>query len=306
MASATVQLNQQALAQVRSGDTGGVQRLHHADGFLDVLDGVRALGGHFLGGRKQITVFIQVADDAIRRIAHLFAQGQQRELRMQVVGQSDRRGKEGFKRGLFDVFRGGAFVAWIEIIVEIRTEVDFIERVGRRGRFGSFGTGGDGRRFGCGNRGGAGLSRHLTGFSRQMDGGGIGDVRAFNGIAQIYFRGTRGDIQDRLIRWIAHALGFEQWLQFLRRELFAAFSGFFENRVLGDLRLNHVLKLQTVQLQQADHLHQSRCQDLLLLNPHLQSGGEGAHVSPSILSPDGAKCGVPSHLNWNRRLKSVT
>jgi len=51
--------------------------------------------------------------------------------------------------------------------------------------------------------------------------------------------------------------GFEERLEFFGGQFLDAVGGFFEHRILGDLRLNHVLQFQPVQLEQADHLHQT-------------------------------------------------
>ena len=271
LGAAAFELQQQALAQVGCGHARRIERLHHANGFLDVLQRETFLGRHFFGARKQITVFVQVADHAVGGVPDFFAEGDQGQLRMEVIGKRDRRGKEGFKRGLFDVFGCGAFVTGIEIVVEVGAEIDFVEGIGWRGRLGSFrGGGARGCVDGCVG-GGARRALHV------FDSSDVGRIDTFGGVCAIrhvHFHGTGGHIQNRLVGGIGHALGFEQRLQFFGRQLFAALSRLFEDRVLGDFRLNHVLQLQTVQLQQADHLHQPGREDLLLLDPYLQSGRE--------------------------------
>ena len=72
-----------------------------------------------------------------------------------------------------------------------------------------------------------------------------------------------------MVGGIGHALGFEQRLQFFGRQLLATLCRLFEDRVLRDLCRDHVLEFQTVQLEQADHLHQTGRQGLFLLDPYL-------------------------------------
>ena len=61
-----------------------------------------ALGGDLFERRGAVAVLVQVADDAVGGVADFFVSTTRRQLRMQVIGQRDRRGEEGFKRGLFD------------------------------------------------------------------------------------------------------------------------------------------------------------------------------------------------------------
>ena len=77
LGAAAFELQQQALAQVGRGHARRIERLHHANGFLDVLQRVAALGRHFFRGREQIAVFVQVADHAVGGVADFFAEGDQ-------------------------------------------------------------------------------------------------------------------------------------------------------------------------------------------------------------------------------------
>ena len=97
---------------------------------------VLAHRGDLLQRRGQIAILVQVADDGFGGVADLVGNQADAQLRAQVVAQGDGRGKEGLERGLFHRFRGGALVAGIEIVVEKRAEIDFVERVrgGRRFR----------------------------------------------------------------------------------------------------------------------------------------------------------------------------
>ena len=64
-----------------------------------------------------------------------------------MVGQRDRRGKESFERRLFDVLRGRALVARVQIIVEEGAEIDFVEGVGGVSASSNSGAVGDGGEF---------------------------------------------------------------------------------------------------------------------------------------------------------------
>ena len=68
-------------------------------------------------------------------------------------------------------------------------------------------------------------------------------------------------------------LGFQKRQQFLRRHLFAwLFGSLFQNRIFDDFLGDHLLQLQPVELENGDHLHQARGENLLLCDLKLQSG----------------------------------
>ena len=74
-----------------------------------------------------------------------------------------------------------------------------------------------------------------------------------------------GGFQKLLVGRIEHRFGLQQRQQFLRRDLFGRLvGGFFQNRVLDDLLGDHLLQFQPVKLEDGDHLHQARGQNLLL------------------------------------------
>ena len=64
--------------------------------------------------------------------------------------------------------------------------------------------------------------------------------------------------------------------------LTAASLELFQNWILSDLSRDHLLQLQPVELQQADHLDQPGREYLLLLDPNLQSGRKRTHSGPSV------------------------
>ena len=62
----------------------------------------------------------------------------------------------------------------------------------------------------------------------------------------------------------------QQGQQFLGRDLFSGlFGGLFQDRILDDLLGDHLLQFQPVKLEDGDHLHQARSQNLLLRDPQL-------------------------------------
>jgi hypothetical protein len=112
---------------------------------------------------------------------------------VQMIAQRLRRGKKCFKRRLFDVLRRGTLIARVEIIVEIRSKIDFVERIGRLLIDGFRTLGGDHRladsRLGIAQRRGCDLRRvRLRGV---IDGGSI------------------GNFENRLIGRFGKPLGFE-------------------------------------------------------------------------------------------------
>ncbi len=67
-----------------------------------------------------------------------------------------------------------------------------------------------------------------------------------------------------------HVFRFQQWQQFLGRDLFGGFvSGFFKNRVLDDLLGDHLLQFQPVKLEDGDHLDKAGRENLLLCDLEL-------------------------------------
>jgi hypothetical protein len=50
-------------------------------------------------------------------------------------------------------------------------------------------------------------------------------------------------------------------------EFLAHLGTLFEYWILGDLRVDHVLQFQPIELEDRDHLHQTRCEDLFLGYP---------------------------------------
>ena len=57
----------------------------------------------------------------------------------------------------------------------------------------------------------------------------------------------------------------------------AVLADFLQHRVLHQLLLDHLAQLEAVELEQADHLHQARGEDLLLRHLELEFGIEAAH-----------------------------
>ena len=106
-------------------------------------------------------------------------------------------------------------------------------------------------------------------------GKGIGIARHFRRIAVEF--DIRG-IQQRLIGGVRGPLRFEQRLQFFRRDLLALLKRLFEDRVLDDLLVDHLLQFKAVELKDRDHLDQARRQNLLLRDFQLQSGRKHTHT----------------------------
>ena len=151
-------LNGQALAQVARAHSGGIEMLHQIDAAPNQIErrgqvrrlvrdvavaGRRVLGrraecrGQLFLARRQIPVLVQIADDELGRIVQVAIEAQSSQLPRQVIGQSRGLGEKVFKRGLFAVFvlRLRA-IAGVEIILEVRAEIDLVEKsLGRGGRF---------------------------------------------------------------------------------------------------------------------------------------------------------------------------
>src|SRR5262249_45482264 len=106
----------------------------------------------------------------------------------QMIGQCDRRGKEGFKRGFLDVLRSRALKPGIEVIVEVRSKIDLIEWICRTCSVG-----------GSGSLGGGSPCRRSLG-------------EGFRSLACLYFLRIGGalcDLKDVLVGRIRYPLGFE-------------------------------------------------------------------------------------------------
>src|SRR4029077_13488684 len=58
----------------------------------------------------------------------------------------------------------------------------------------------------------------------------------------------------------------------------------FQNRILDDFGVDHLLQLELVHRQYADHLHESRGQDLLLRNLKIKSVLKKDHLVPVSIS----------------------
>src|SRR5580692_7964842 len=134
-----------------------------------------------------------------------------------MAAQGLGRGKEGFKRRLFDVFRSWAFIAGIQVFVEISAEIDFVEWVGGGLLFQQLRRVGSDDGFG----GGFGIAE-----------GGEFDLCAV-GFTILAIGLITGDFEDGLIGGISLALGFEQGLMLFGGQFLPAVGGFFENRVLS-------------------------------------------------------------------------
>jgi hypothetical protein len=78
-------------------------------------------------------------------------------------------------------------------------------------------------------------------------------------------------------------LRLEQLLEFGRRDLVPPLADLFEQRILCDLLRNHVLQFQPVELEDPDHLHERRRQNLLLFENDLQLVRDRVH--PAIMIP---------------------
>ena len=104
---------------VREGDSG---RVDEGRGELFVAGG-------------NVAAFVQVTDYELDRLMEAEFEGQSSQLPRQVIGQSGRLGEKIFKRGLLVVVKLRlCTVAGVEIILEVRAEVDLGEDVLRRSR----------------------------------------------------------------------------------------------------------------------------------------------------------------------------
>ncbi len=137
-------LDQQALAQIARAHAGRVKLLHQFDAPAQQLKRCRPfrlLLGTDEGRRQlffaagQVPVSVQIADDELRRLAQAWVQGQSSQLPRQVIGQSRRLGEEVLERGLLVllILRLRA-IAGVQIILEVRSEIDLVEGILGRGR----------------------------------------------------------------------------------------------------------------------------------------------------------------------------
>ncbi len=269
LAVAALDLQQQAFPHVLGADARRIERLHDPQAFLHFLHRMLAGFGDLFERGREIAVLVQVADDVVRRVAHLLRHHQHAQLRMQMIGQRDGRGKKGLKRRLLDRLRCRALVAGIQIIVEKGSEIDLVERIFFGFLLGDLAFG----RAEAPRRRPARQARHrieLRSRSRRCLGNSRGDLRLR---ARAVHR-----LENHLIGWLGDALGLENRLHFFRRQLLDAVHRFFENRILGDLLRDHVLQLQPVQLKDRHHLDQAGCEDLLLRDFQLQSGRKHRHL----------------------------
>ena len=96
--------------------------------------------GDLIERGRQVTVLVQVPDDGFRDFANHLGADRDAQLPAQVVGKA-LRGREKFlKRGLFRFFALAAcraLGARIEVLIEERAEIEFVERI-RGGSFGNF------------------------------------------------------------------------------------------------------------------------------------------------------------------------
>ena len=79
---------------------------------------------------REVSVFIQIADNELGGHSQLRLQRQCSQLPRQVIGQSRRLGEEVLKRGLLAIFifRLGA-IARIKVVLKVRSEINFVKRI---------------------------------------------------------------------------------------------------------------------------------------------------------------------------------
>ena len=144
-----------------------------------------------------------------------------------MIGERAGFGEEIFEGWLFDGFDlGVGAIAGIEIFLEKRAEVDFLEGIFLLGEIGI---------------------------------GLFGSCRL--GLPVALFFVTRHIVDQRYGR-----------IQFL------------EDRVLDHLGVDHVLELNLIESQNADHLHQTRCEDLLLADLKTELVLKKYHCDPLPLT----------------------
>ncbi len=187
-----------------------------------------------------------------------------------MIAQCERGRQESFKRRLFNRFGGGALVAWIQVIIEKRAEVDFVEWISRRWRF-------LGSRRGCVE----GLwSLHAVDYKFQRPVRLDRDFTWHLGRQPIRNGFTHAicTVQNLLVGRLIHPIGLELRQHFLGGNFVSAvFGGFFQDRIVDDLLVDHLLQFQTVQLQHRHHLDQAWREDLLLRDLQLESWRKQAH-----------------------------
>ena len=246
---------------IAGGDSRRIQDLHHAQCLFHLRCRAPVRFRDLLERRGQTPVLIQIADDVDRGVAHGFGHHQHGQLRLQMVGKSYRGGEKRFKRRLLDGFRRRALIAGIQIIVEERAEVDFVERILVRAGLGCLGR--LNYRRSChtvhecfeGDRFGLIHGHNLRHFARAVCFGGCSIAER---------------IEKGLVRGVGNALVFKQRLDFLGGQFLAPVRRFLQHRVLRDLLNDHVLQLEAIELQDRDHLDQARGQNLLLRDLELQ------------------------------------
>ena len=84
----------------------------------------------FIVAGNQVTVFAQIANDQLGRLAYRRAGGNRTQLPKEVIRQIARFRQEVLKRGLFNFLHlAGAAITGVQILLEKRAEVDLFERI---------------------------------------------------------------------------------------------------------------------------------------------------------------------------------
>ena len=125
-------LQQQALPQAARAHSRRIERMHHVQRLFDVLRFVFPDGRDFVQRRRQIAVFVQVADDRFGRVADLFRDQADAQLRPQMVAQRHAEPKGTSRTTAFRPIPKPGSYTRVQIVVEERAEIDLIERVGGR------------------------------------------------------------------------------------------------------------------------------------------------------------------------------
>src|SRR5437870_11536397 len=123
-------LSQQALAHVAGATTDGLEFHHNLSRALDDFFGPSTLRSNLLVGGVQATLFIQVADDDFRRVAHITFSAIHVKLPFQMFGKRRAPCQKLFESwGVFFVLELLRFVSRIKIVLKLTAKVHFFKSI---------------------------------------------------------------------------------------------------------------------------------------------------------------------------------
>ena len=191
-------------------------------------------GGNFLQRHHQVTRFIQVSDDRVARFTDGIGSGAEAQLPFQVVGQARRLGQEILEGRLLDHFPVVG-VNGQRILEEEGFERTLFDRILFRGA-----------------RRGVEVFLEVAAKIHLLERVvlvAVPIVRVSRRHAGPFLFGLRGHLVERG----------------------DAFRQLFEDGIGDHLLVDHLAQLELVEREHTDHLHQARCQNLLLSHPEVQS-----------------------------------